>query len=82
MSDKVHVERNRYGKPEQPWIVRCDICSGGGILAMLGGTVLGWTSDWATAQDHAHAHAVEHEKTRCSTCLHMPAEKLAERTNA
>jgi hypothetical protein len=87
---KVHVRRNLYGKPDQPWLVTCELCAGddgGGfgsfLSAFMGAGVKGWAPTWQVAQDYAHRHAVRHEETRCPLCLHVPATPLVdERTSA
>lgn len=76
------MERNKYGRKDQPWLVHCSLCQGGGDFfadpfAFL--RPIGWAPTWRIAQDFAHRHAVEHEKTRCPTCLHLPAERLPQR---
>lgn len=82
---RVHVRRNRYGKPGQPWLVTCEYCAGDAsfLAGLFGAGVKGWAADWATAQDFAVRHALAHEARRCPTCLHVPTGPLPEEaTNA
>ncbi len=79
----VRVMSNRYGRKDQPWLVTCALCAGseeggllGSFMALGRAGVKGYARDWRTAQDYAARHALAHEQTRCTTCLHVPAEPI------
>lgn len=82
----VRVFRDPYAKPERRWLVTCALCASsdavglfGLMLALPGGKgVKGYAPDWRTAQDYATKHALRHEVSRCPTCLHAPAEVIAD----
>lgn len=79
---KIRVERHPLQSTTQPWLVRCRFCGPAtdfpsNLFGDDQGVVKGWAKDWRMAQDWAARHAIEHEKTRCPTCLHVPEQDIS-----
>lgn len=82
---RIRVMRNPLRENDQPWLVICGYCAGGGespgffemlAFAFGGAGRLGWAADWRTAQEFATQHARRHVEARCPTCWHIPATPL------
>lgn len=72
---EVRVTRNPVKADTERWFVRCGYCKPG---FMSWFAPIAWAADWQIAQDWAVKHALAHEATRCTTCLHVPERVLVE----